>query len=357
MSCCLGVMFVAFLVGLGEGRRWDSGKVERKIFITWNDLRASDGGILRENGGRNNGSKIIVVDQNGKGDVRTIQGAVDLVPPYNYERVKILILPGIYREKVHIPASKPYISLIGDEDMPSKTVISWHDKASDRAADGVLGTTRTATLQVFADYFCATGITVENTVVARPGGEGMQAVAVNINGDRAVFYKCRFLGSQDTLLDDIGVHYFYQCYIQGMVDFICGNARSLYQGCVINSVGPGAIAAQHRNSPSENTGYSFVDCRITGLGKTLLGRAWGEFSRVVFAKCDISDVILPSGWSDWNILSRQKNSIFAEYQNRGPGASRERRVPWSKNLSDEEARQYIDTNFIKGDQWLRLVPL
>lgn len=57
----------------------------------------------------------------------------------------------------------------------------------------------------------------------------MQAVAMNINGDRAVFYKCRFLGSQDTLLDDIGLHYFYQCYIEGMIDFICGNARSLYQ--------------------------------------------------------------------------------------------------------------------------------
>lgn len=63
---------------------------------------------------------------------------------------------------MHVPASKPYISFIGDADDPSKTVISWHDKASDSDGNGtVLGTSRTATVQVYASYFCATGITIE----------------------------------------------------------------------------------------------------------------------------------------------------------------------------------------------------
>lgn len=57
----------------------------------------------------------------------------------------------------------------------------------------------------------------------------MQAVALRIGGDKAMFFKVRILGTQDTLLDDIGSHYFYQCYIQGTVDFIFGRARSLYQ--------------------------------------------------------------------------------------------------------------------------------
>lgn len=57
----------------------------------------------------------------------------------------------------------------------------------------------------------------------------MQAVALRLTGDRSVLYRVRILGSQDTLLDDAGSHYFYQCYIQGSVDFICGNARSLYK--------------------------------------------------------------------------------------------------------------------------------
>ena len=57
----------------------------------------------------------------------------------------------------------------------------------------------------------------------------MQAVALRIAGDKAVFYRVRILGTQDTLLDDVGSHYFYQSYIQGSIDFIFGRARSLYK--------------------------------------------------------------------------------------------------------------------------------
>lgn len=62
-----------------------------------------------------------------------------------------------------------------------------------------------------------------------PGGFGMQAVALRIAGDKAMFYRVKILGTQDTLLDDTGSHYFYHSHIQGSVDFIFGTARSLYQ--------------------------------------------------------------------------------------------------------------------------------
>ena len=45
----------------------------------------------------NVGGRIIVVDQTGNGDSTTVQGAVDMVPQNNTERVKIYIYPGIYR--------------------------------------------------------------------------------------------------------------------------------------------------------------------------------------------------------------------------------------------------------------------
>lgn len=57
----------------------------------------------------------------------------------------------------------------------------------------------------------------------------MQAVALRLAGDKAMLYKVKVLGTQDTLLDDTGSHYFYQCHIQGSIDFIFGRARSLYQ--------------------------------------------------------------------------------------------------------------------------------
>ncbi|PHT77362.1 Pectinesterase QRT1 [Capsicum annuum] len=261
------------------------------------------------------------------------------------------------QEKVNIPASKPFISLVGDHNQTARTIISGHDKASDTDQYGsILGTCRSATLTVESDYFCATGITIENTIIPDAKGVGMQAVALRLTGDRSVLYRVRILGSQDTLLDDAGSHYFYQCYIQGSVDFICGNARSLYKNCTLHSIakGYGAIAAQHRDTASQDTGFSFVNCKISGSGKIFLGRAWGEYSRIIYSKCDIDGIIDPKGWTDWNQPSRRQHAVFGEYQCRGKGANRAGRVAWSKTLNDSEAQQFSDVEFIGGQQWLRL---
>jgi pectinesterase len=82
----------------------------------------------------------------------------------------------------------------------------------------------------------------------------------------------------------------------------------LKQDCVLQSTAKksGAIAAHHRDSPNEDTGFSFVGCVINGTGKILLGRAWGNYSRTIYSYCYLNDIIDPSGWSDWNYPYRQK---------------------------------------------------
>ena len=61
-----------------------------------------------------------------------------------------------------VPRSKPYISFIGQENQASNTVITWNNKASDKNSDGVeLGTSGSATIAIFSDYFCASDITFE----------------------------------------------------------------------------------------------------------------------------------------------------------------------------------------------------
>ncbi|GAU38057.1 hypothetical protein TSUD_146140 [Trifolium subterraneum] len=42
-------------------------------------------------------------------------------------------------------------------------------------------------------------------------------------------FNSEFKGFQDTLYDDKGLHYFKDCMIQGSVDFIFGDGRSLYE--------------------------------------------------------------------------------------------------------------------------------
>jgi pectinesterase len=66
-------------------------------------------------------------------------------------------------------------------------------------------------------------------------GPGDQAVALRISGDRSSFYGCRFLGYQDTVLDESGRHYFKNCFIEGAADFICGDGQSLYEVNSLNT--------------------------------------------------------------------------------------------------------------------------
>ena len=72
------------------------GSVSKKDFISWDDTKIDDhkARLSRDDC---NGSRVIVVDKNGCGDSLTVQGAIDMVPDWNTQRVKIYILPGIYR--------------------------------------------------------------------------------------------------------------------------------------------------------------------------------------------------------------------------------------------------------------------
>ena len=67
------------------------------------------------------------------------------------------------------------------------------------------------------------------TPVPPPGAMGKQAVALRVSADAATFVGCNILGAQDTLYDQFGRHYYKDCYIEGSVDFIFGNALSLYE--------------------------------------------------------------------------------------------------------------------------------
>ncbi|XP_008653335.1 pectinesterase QRT1 isoform X2 [Zea mays] len=210
-------------------------------FITWDDLStpsaaAVQGGVKAASGGGARELDTIVVAQDGTGHSRTVQGAVDMVPAGNSRRVKILVRPGVYREKVTVPITKPFVSLIG---MGSgRTVITWNARASDMDRSGhQVGTFYSASVAVEADYFCASHITFENSApAAPPGAVGQQAVALRLSGDKTMLYRCRILGTQDTLFDNIGRHFLYNCDIQGSIDFIFGNARSLYQDGAVRGV-------------------------------------------------------------------------------------------------------------------------
>ncbi|PON37297.1 Pectinesterase, catalytic [Parasponia andersonii] len=140
-------------------------------------------------------SVVIRVDQDGSGDFRTVQEAIDSVPLCNTRRTVIRLSPGIYRQPVYVPKTKNLITLAGL--IPEDTFLTWnntatrieHHQASRVVGTGTFGCGSTI---VEGEDFIAENITFENS---SPEGSG-QAVAIRVTADRCAFYNCRFLGWQ-----------------------------------------------------------------------------------------------------------------------------------------------------------------
>ncbi|KAK1316000.1 putative pectinesterase 29 [Acorus calamus] len=250
-----------------------------------------------------------IVDLNGSGQYKTIQEAINAVPDNNNKWYKILIKRGLYREKVKIPPTKPFILMEGEGSR--QTTIEWSDYASNGHMTTNFNTETSATFTLQADNFVAKYITFKNGYNL---GEGQkqpmaQALAAVVDGDKASFYSCGFVGVQDTLFDGNGRHYYRDCYIEGAMDFIFGFAKTVFERCHLHSTagdwGGGYLTAQGRGSDSDTGGYVFKYCIVTGTGLTYLGRAWGSHARVVFYKSQFSVSIAPAGWNAWN----QKDSV------------------------------------------------
>lgn len=282
--------------------------------------------------------RVIVVDQLGKGDYKNIQEAIDSVPSNNVESVFIRVGPGVYKEKVTVPGDKPFIILSGRK--TETTIITWDDNGD---------IWKSPTVSILASGFVGRYLTIQNTY-----GAGAKAVALRVAGDRAEFYACKIVSYQDTLLDEQGRHFYNNCYIEGATDFICGNAASLFRNCHVHStsIQNGAITAQHRTTPTEETGFFFVDSKITGIKSCTLGRPWGPYSRVLFIRTYMSNVVVPQGWDDWGKPSTHSTVYYGEYECFGPGANRSGRVEWSRSLTTEEA-SIISKDMINCKSWIK----
>ncbi|KAI3936816.1 hypothetical protein MKW98_021678 [Papaver atlanticum] len=302
-------------------------------------------------------TSILCVDGNGCCNFTTVQSAVDAVEVLSPKRTIIWINTGVYFEKVTVPKTKANVTFQGQGF--ESTAIVYNDNANTSH-----GTFYSGSVQVFAPNFIAKNLSFMNVApIPGPGIVGAQAVAIRIAGDEAAFWGCGFFGAQDTLHDDRGRHYFKDCYIQGSIDFVFGNGRSIYENCkLISMANPvpvgskninGAITAHGRASNDENSGFAFLNCFVGGTGRVWLGRAWRPFSRVIFAYTSMTSIIAPEGWNDLNDPTRDQTIFYGEYKCTGEGANTTLRTTYSQNLNDTQASSFINMSFIDADQWLQ----
>ena len=306
------------------------------------------------------GLKTITVGATGA-DFRTIQAAVTAAPDAG---AVIKIQPGVYREVVHV--DKPKIQFRGETDDWKKVVLVYGNSAA-----STCGTGCSATLFVTGDDFFAGNMTIANDY-SKNSDVPSQAVALSLRADRAVLRHVRLLGAQDTLYassigcmkDGIecktGRQYYSDCYIEGHVDFIFGDAKAVFEGCEIRSIahGPGGyLTAQSNTRPGQDAGYVFNHCRLTadaGHGDVYLGRPWRDYSTVIYMNTEMGGHILPAGWSEWKSAPQPRlpMSTYAEFNSTGPGANPKAREPLSKQLTATEAKKYETKVYLAGaDGW------
>ena len=315
---------------------------------------------LMANAGRARIRANFVVAKDGSGQFNSIQQAVNACPEKNPGRCIIYIKAGIYREQVIIPKKKNNIFMFGDG--ARKTVITYN-----RSVGLSSGTTTSlsGTVQVESEGFIAKYIGFKNTA----GPNGHQAVAIRVNGDRAVLFNCRFDGYQDTLYVNNGRQFYRNCVVSGTVDFIFGKSATVIQNSLIvvrkgNKGQYNTVTADgNEKGLAMKIGIVLQHCRIVPDRKlaaerltveSYLGRPWKQYSTTVIMNTEIGDLIRPEGWRMWDGENFHKSCRYIEYNNRGPGANTNRRVNWAKIARTAgEVNQFTVANWLSPVNWIQ----
>jgi pectinesterase len=301
-----------------------------------------------------------VVSADGSGTHTTVQAAIAAAPDNGTKPFVVLLKPGKYEGQIIVPKTKRNVHFVGEE--VENTVLTYPLNVNETNAATNLKFKGTGVI-VLADDFRAENLTMENT-----SGDHGQALALRVDGDRAMFNHCRLLGWQDTLMVNNARQYFTNCYIEGRVDFIYGSAAVVFDHCEIHSKNGGHITAA--NTPQDHPfGFVFLKCKLTAdpkpwtdavgipantnsAPKADLGRPWRPYASVTYLNCEMGDHIKPEGWNNWRNPTNELTARFAEHNSSGPGANPEARFKWTKQLTQAEAERITIESVLGGsDAW------
>uniref|UniRef100_A0A803LLT4 Pectinesterase inhibitor domain-containing protein n=1 Tax=Chenopodium quinoa TaxID=63459 RepID=A0A803LLT4_CHEQI len=262
----------------------------------------------------------VVVSKDGSGKFKTITDALKEVPHIDANKVGtivnktfvIYIKDGIYEEEVRVEATMSNVMFVGDG--PTKTIIT----GKKSFADG-FSLYKTATISIMGRNFIAKDITFENSA--------------------------------------------------GTIDFIFGNAAAVFQNTRLVLRKPlddqdCVITAQGRLNVKGPTGFILQNCTIMAdplyyplrhKNKAFLGQPRKKFARTIVLESYLADSIDAEGWKQWSGKFGKDTCYFAEFENRGPGATLMGRAKWHgiKKISKHEADGFTPEKFYDGNRWIR----
>ncbi|KAL0346821.1 UNVERIFIED_CONTAM: putative pectinesterase/pectinesterase inhibitor 13 [Sesamum calycinum] len=301
----------------------------------------------------------ITIAKDGSGNYTTISEALDAMPKTYKGRYVIYVKEGVYDETVVVKKTMVNLTIFGDGSQ--KSVVT----GSKNYADGA-PTFRTATFAVLGEGFLAQSIGFKNTA----GPEKLQAVALRVQADHAIFVNCRMEGYQGTLFAQAHRQFYRSCYITGTIDFIFGDAAAVFQNCMLYVRKPvhvqqNTVTAQARLDKRQTTGFVIQNSHILADDKlepekdkfkSFLGRPSKEYSRTIIMETQIGDLIQPAGWLEWNGNFALNTLYYAEFNNKGAGANTDERVKWPgfKVIDKKEAVNFTVGPFLQGESWLKI---
>ncbi|KFY04554.1 hypothetical protein O988_00695 [Pseudogymnoascus sp. VKM F-3808] len=261
----------------------------------------------------------------------------------------IFIYPGVYAESVYIKNKGPltiYGSTTNSGNWKANTVTITHGIGSYDA--GSLDASS-------AMNIVSNDVKIYNVNFVNTYGTAGQAVALTANGERQGYYGCSFKSYQDTLYAKAGYQYYSNCYIEGAVDYIFGDASAWFGECTMASSGGGSITASSRTYDTDTAWYVIDHSTVTAAsgasvtGIVFLGRPWRVCARVIYQFSTLTNVVNAKGWAP---MTAGATPIFEEWSNTGAGASTSSRVyytaataPVTKGQLWPLGYSWIDTSF------------
>ena len=261
-----------------------------------------------------------VVAQDGTGNYKTVQEAIDAAPTGRIAPWLIFVKNGTYEELVTIPESKPFIHLIGQD--KEKTVICYwinNGGANDIGWEYSTNNPNSKTygkqgvVQVNSTDFYTENISyIDSYGVERQAGP--MGLAMSSRNDRQAFNNCQFRSYQDTWYTDVrnssARQYVNNCLIEGAVDFYYGAGDNYIENSTFRLAREGSVIVAPSHAAGTKWGYVMVNNVIDGKGgRNQLGRAWQNQPMAVWINTTLKTTIAAEGWSEWHIAPK----LFAEY--------------------------------------------
>ena len=215
----------------------------------------------------------LIVAQDGSGDFKTIQEAIDAIPNDNEDNRTILIRNGTYNEKVLI--AKSYISLVGEDREKTRIEYAqlrkhWRADHPDDYGAAVINIGDGATDITIAN------LTVHNNYGSLHGDHDHQFAirGMALSNRIAVLHANVIADGGDTFSpwnSEAGLTYATDSYFEGYVDFVCPRGWAY----ITNSrffARPSSAGIWHDGSKDEDQKFVIRHSRFDGTPDFLLGR-------------------------------------------------------------------------------------